>query len=176
MENLVLSSKLISISRSNGSTKQQQQWTLFLVSLFISFYFSFLKKTQHTPVPCSLVFLFKNEDGLLEAKVSFQPQKPLPQVAPHNLLPRPRFPHSLFPLPVPSDFFCFGIPVSWESDITRRTSDFTCSGRRTCSRTPTCYRTCSPNWRSTVSHWLRWVLLGSYLLTPPYTKIYPREI
>ena len=127
----------------------------------------------------------ENEDGLFEAKVSLQPQKPLPQIAPHNLLHRPRFPHPLLPLPVPSDFPCFGIPISWESDITR-TSDFNCSRRRTCSRTSTCYRTCfrtptcsrtcSPNWRSTVSHWLRWVLLGSYLLTPPYTKIYPREI
>ena len=202
MENFVLSSKLL-ISRSHGSRKQ---WTTSLYPVLLASSF-FCSKRLNNPVPCS-VFLTcvcpstepdteptknkENEDGLFEAKVSLQPQKFLSQVASHNLLPRPRFLHPLLSLPVPPDFPSFGIPISWESDITRTskpTSDFNCS--RTCSRTTTCSTTpnysgtcsrtttcsrnpnysgtCSRNWRSTISHRLKWVL-GSYLLTPLYNK------
>lgn len=170
-ENLL--SKLFWVSHTDLGSRNKQCNTN-TTSLCLQFLSS---KRLNISVPRSLtlssvssITLPKYEDGLFEAKVSFEPQKPLPQVPPHNLLHRPRFSHPLLPLPLPSDFPCFGISISWESSITttsKPASLFNCfatcswiaTRARTCSRTSTCSGICSWNWGSTFLHsWLRWVL------------------
>jgi len=119
VENLVLSSTLV--GNRHGSTNHS---TSSLCSFSLASSLSFLKKTQHrgsevttSSVPCSVAAVspnkkHKNENRLFEAEPSLPPQKHLPQVAPHPLLRRPRFPYSLLPLPLLADFPCSRIPIS----------------------------------------------------------------